>query len=134
MSTTVTYKGETLTTVNNQTRTLQTAGTYLEDDITLVDVSGGGSAAVYTLGLDERTAVVGADTYWRVKPTINVTTAGSVEAGEVIGTGGSAYPTLAATTITPTRARHHSRKRCHAQHPKSTIIHFVLIGNRILIA
>lgn len=39
MSTTVTYKGETLTTVNNQTRTLETAGTYLEDDITLVDVS-----------------------------------------------------------------------------------------------
>ena len=39
MSTTVTYKGSTLTTVNNQTRTLETAGTYLEDDITLVDVS-----------------------------------------------------------------------------------------------
>lgn len=39
MATTVTYKGSTLTTVNNQTRTLETAGTYLEDDITLVDVS-----------------------------------------------------------------------------------------------
>lgn len=39
MSTTVTYKGSTLTTVDNQTRTLETAGTYLEDDITLVDVS-----------------------------------------------------------------------------------------------
>ena len=39
MSTTVTYKGSTLTTVNNQTRTLDTAGTWLEDDITLVDVS-----------------------------------------------------------------------------------------------
>lgn len=43
MSTTVTYKGETLTTVENQTRTLQTAGKYLEDDITLTDETGGGS-------------------------------------------------------------------------------------------
>lgn len=40
MATTVTYKGNTLTTANNQTRVLETAGTWLEDDITLVDVSG----------------------------------------------------------------------------------------------
>lgn len=39
MSTTVTYKGSTLTTVDNQTRTLKTAGKYMEDDVTLVDVS-----------------------------------------------------------------------------------------------
>lgn len=39
MSTTVTYKGSTLTTVNNQTRTLKTAGKYMEGDITLVDIS-----------------------------------------------------------------------------------------------
>lgn len=43
MSTTVTYKGNTLTTVDNQTRTLKTAGKYLEDDITLVD-----STSIYT--------------------------------------------------------------------------------------
>ena len=44
MSTTVTYKGQTLTTVENQTKTLQTAGTWVEDDFTLTDVtaSGGG--------------------------------------------------------------------------------------------
>ena len=30
MSTTVTYKGNTLTTANNQTRTLKTAGKYME--------------------------------------------------------------------------------------------------------
>ena len=41
MSTTVSYKNNTLATVNNQTKTLKTAGKYLEDDITLVDVSGG---------------------------------------------------------------------------------------------
>lgn len=39
MSTTVTYKGSTLTTVDNQTRTLLTSGKYLEDNLTLTDVS-----------------------------------------------------------------------------------------------
>ena len=43
MSTTVTYKGQTLTTVENQTKTLNTAGTWVEGDFTLTDVSGGGS-------------------------------------------------------------------------------------------
>lgn len=43
MSTTVTYKGSTLTTVNNQTRVLNTAGKWLEGDITLTDVTQGGS-------------------------------------------------------------------------------------------
>ncbi len=51
MSTTVTYKGETLTTVENQTRTLQTAGKYLEDDITLTDVSGGGGDILTTANI-----------------------------------------------------------------------------------
>jgi len=40
MSTIVSYKGNTLTTVENQTRTLLTTGKYLEDNITLTDVSG----------------------------------------------------------------------------------------------
>lgn len=39
MSTTVTYKGSTLTTAENQTKTLKTAGKYLEDDLTVVDVT-----------------------------------------------------------------------------------------------
>lgn len=39
MSTTVTYKGSTLTTVNNQTRTLKTAGKYMEDDVKLTDTT-----------------------------------------------------------------------------------------------
>lgn len=43
MATTVTYKGATLTTVDNQTKVLQTAGTWVEDDFTLTDVSGGGT-------------------------------------------------------------------------------------------
>ena len=42
MSTTVTYKGNTLATVSNNTKTLKTAGKYMEDDVTLVDVSSTG--------------------------------------------------------------------------------------------
>lgn len=42
MSTTVTYEGSTIATVNNNTKTLQTAGKYLTDDITLADVSQSG--------------------------------------------------------------------------------------------
>ena len=49
MATTVTYKGETLTTVDNATKVLQTAGTWLEDDLTLVDVSGGGGSGPISL-------------------------------------------------------------------------------------
>ena len=39
MSTTVTYKGNTLTTVNNTTKTLKTAGKYMEGDVVLTDVT-----------------------------------------------------------------------------------------------
>lgn len=44
MSTTVKYKGATLTTVTNQTKTLLTSGTWLEDDITLTDAGSGGTS------------------------------------------------------------------------------------------
>ena len=48
MSSTITYKGNTLTTVNNQTKVLNTMGTWLEDNITITDVtsSGGGTPAI----------------------------------------------------------------------------------------
>lgn len=39
MSTTVTYKGSTLATVENAAKTLKTAGKYMEGDVTLTDVS-----------------------------------------------------------------------------------------------
>ena len=48
MSTTVTYKGETLATVTNSTKVLETGGTWLEDDITLVDVTSGGGSSLGT--------------------------------------------------------------------------------------
>ena len=53
MSTTVTYKGATLTTVDNATVTLETAGKYCEDDFTLTDVSGGGGSGPYVVGIVE---------------------------------------------------------------------------------
>lgn len=37
MSTTVNYKGNTIATLDNETKTLTTAGTWLEDDIEIVD-------------------------------------------------------------------------------------------------
>lgn len=42
MSTTVTYKGNTIATITNDSKTLKTAGTYMEDDVTLTDVTSGG--------------------------------------------------------------------------------------------
>ena len=53
MATTVTYKGETLTTVTNQTKTLTTQGKYLEDNITLVDVTSGGGSTLITKNITE---------------------------------------------------------------------------------
>lgn len=48
MSTTVSYKGDTIATVNNNTKVLETGGTWLEDDITLVDVTSGGGGTLGT--------------------------------------------------------------------------------------
>lgn len=42
MSTTVKYKGATIATADNSTVTLSTASTWLEDNITITDESGGG--------------------------------------------------------------------------------------------
>ena len=39
MSSTITYKGETIATASNNTKTLKTAGKYLEDDITVTDTT-----------------------------------------------------------------------------------------------
>lgn len=44
MTATITYKGNTLATADNNTKTLLTSGKYLEDDITITDVTSGGSS------------------------------------------------------------------------------------------
>ena len=45
MSTTVNYKGNTIATLSNETKTLTTAGTWVEGDIVVTD-SGSGTAAI----------------------------------------------------------------------------------------
>jgi len=60
VATTVTYKGQTLTTVDNDTKTLQTAGTWMEDDLTLTDVTGGGTGEWTTDGIAAGTEPNGA--------------------------------------------------------------------------
>lgn len=52
MSTTVSYKGSTIATVDNNTKTLTTQGKYLEADIILTDVSGGGGGGTITQDQD----------------------------------------------------------------------------------
>lgn len=78
MSTTVSYKGNTIATVNNNTKVLETSGTWLEDDITLVDVtSGGGSPVINPLSVTENgtyTVPSGVDGYSPV--TVNVQSSG----------------------------------------------------------
>lgn len=53
MSTTVKYKGNIITTVNNNTKTLKTAGKYMEDDVELTDTSGEASVISIVDELDE---------------------------------------------------------------------------------
>ncbi len=43
MSATAGYKGVTIATIDGQTKTLETAGSWLEDDIAITDVTQGGS-------------------------------------------------------------------------------------------
>lgn len=79
MSTTVTYKGSTLTTAENQTRTLETAGKYLEGNIIITDVTQGGSPTLqtitktYTPTESAQTESVSADAGYDGIDTVNVT-------------------------------------------------------------
>ena len=64
MSTTVSYKGNTIATVENNTKTLTTAGKYLEADVILTDVTSGGGGLEY----EEGTWTPSEDV---IEPTIN---------------------------------------------------------------
>ena len=52
MSTTVSYKGNTIATLDNETKTLTTSGTWLEDDIEITDESSGGGEVLITDTID----------------------------------------------------------------------------------
>lgn len=66
MTTTVTYKGNTLATVDNNTKTLLTAGKYCEDNFTLTDVSGS-SEDTLLLALRNQVTSVSDDTLTSIR-------------------------------------------------------------------
>lgn len=83
MSTTVTYKGNTLTTVNNQTRVLNTSGKWLEGDITLVDVTQGGITPTGTKQINitqNGTTTEDVTNYASAQITVNVSGGGTPSA------------------------------------------------------
>lgn len=96
MSTTVTYKGSTLTTATNQTRTLETAGKYLEDDVTIVDstpvVSLQTKNKTYTPTTSQQTEAVTADSGYTGLNTVNVTV-------NAMPTGTAGTPTATKGTV-----------------------------------
>lgn len=79
MSTTVTYKGSTLTTVENETRTLTTSGKYLEDNITLVDETAPfepelqTKSETYTPTTSQQTESITADVGYDALERVNIT-------------------------------------------------------------
>ena len=108
MSTTVSYKGETIATVSNQTKTLTTEGKYLEDDITLTDVSSSSptlqtKSVSYSPTTSQQTATVTADNGYDALSQVNVTVAampsGTVTAPASIS-GSSASVSTGTNTLT----------------------------------
>lgn len=77
MSTTVTYKGSTLTTATNQTRTLKTSGKYLEDDVVIVDSTPTTSlqtkSKTYTPTTSQQTDAVTADSGYDGLDSVSIT-------------------------------------------------------------
>lgn len=54
MSTTIKYKGSTIATAENETKTLLTAGKYMEGNVIVEDVSSGGNEFIITLTADSQ--------------------------------------------------------------------------------
>ena len=109
MSTTVSYKGSTIATVDNNTKTLTTQGKYLEADIILTDVTSPTLETVtktYTPSTSQQTDTItpssGHDGIDEVDVTINAMpsgTAGTPSASKTIsGTTASITPSVTNTT------------------------------------
>lgn len=94
MSTTVSYKGSVIATISNTVKKLLTKGKYLEDDITITDSGGGGSANLETLHLNitpstssqswTETPAQGYDGFDEVEVSVDAMPAGSVTAPATI--------------------------------------------------
>lgn len=104
MSTTVSYKGVTITEVNNNTKILETAGTWLEDDITLVDVTSGGGGITPTgtkqISITENgTITEDVTNYANAEITVNVSSGGTDTLGEMLGNTLTTYTNNTVTSI-----------------------------------
>lgn len=95
MATTVSYKGSTIATVENNTKTLKTSGKYCEGDFILTDVSGGGGGVYQekTLEFQKNTsqAIVpdeGYDAISKLNLTINTPTPGFRIGGDHVDANG----------------------------------------------
>lgn len=100
MSSTVTYKGSTLTTANNQTRTLETAGKYLEDDITIVDVTTAVNNQNKTVSPTESQQSISADSGYTGLGTVTVNAISSSYIGSGVTQRSSSDLTVSGATVT----------------------------------
>lgn len=102
MSTTVNYKGSTLTTVNNQTKTLLTSGKWMEADLVVTDVTSDSSATLITKTINANGTYSAqddsADGYSSV--TVNVPPSGITPTGSInITTNGTHNVTNYASAV-----------------------------------
>lgn len=118
MSTTITYKGDSIASIgNNGTKTLKTSGKYLEDDITITANVPSGSVNVPTVMIDpdislsvDSDGLVTAEVSDSVTPTPEVTngyiTGSDVSVGPVgvVGSNVMQLSTQAGKTVAPTES------------------------------
>lgn len=103
MSTTVSYKGSTLTTVENATKKLTTAGAWLEDDITITDVTSGGSPnlqAKTNIAPTESSQTITADSGYDGLSSVQINAISSTYVGSGITRRSSTDLTASGATVT----------------------------------
>ena len=100
MSTTVRYKGNTLATAENQTKVLKTAGKYMEDDVTITDVSQGAPVLqTKSVTPSETAQAVTADTGYDGLEEVDVAAVSSTYVGTGITRRSSSDLTVSGATV-----------------------------------
>jgi len=91
MSTTVSYKGSTLTTFTNATKTFSTSGKWLEDNIVVQDVTSGGNYQTKSVTLSDRTTTITPDSGYDAMTSVTAT----MSWADVVATGANiSYKTV----------------------------------------